>query len=353
LPQPGRVTTEISLEDQQVLRRAAEILGTTVHELPHKIPSALNEASENVLPTPASQPGTLAYAPAFQVASSQQADEDLFRNTDFSWPADFYSPMSGHGVPVSDTCFRLFEPAYDSSQMPHPPAFYPSHAQPQFQVDRDSAGWDSPLDVFASSQYASGDMQFPPQQGANSMNWNSAPGGNSLLESWLLNPDPASLRAFEPLLNDTAAINSDSYGTLTDARVSSSALASAPTGPPATGVHASKSNADNSGNNNLVLELATSDSLSGTEQGSSATEHSGSGTERGRSKGLSARPGSASASHESSRSPVPEPRAENWSRQPRRRGPFHDPVEREQTGLTRQLGACIRCRIQKARVSNT
>jgi len=38
------------------------------------------------------------------------------------------------------------------------------------------------------------------------------------------------------------------------------------------------------------------------------------------------------------------------TKKPGRRGPFQDPSEREQTGVTRRIGACIRCRVQKIRV---
>jgi hypothetical protein len=40
-------------------------------------------------------------------------------------------------------------------------------------------------------------------------------------------------------------------------------------------------------------------------------------------------------------------------RQPGRRGPFKCPKERELTGVTRRLGACVRCRMQKIRVHLT
>lgn len=42
--------------------------------------------------------------------------------------------------------------------------------------------------------------------------------------------------------------------------------------------------------------------------------------------------------------------AREISKQPGRRGPFKNPDERLQTGITRKLGACVRCRMQKIRV---
>jgi hypothetical protein len=41
----------------------------------------------------------------------------------------------------------------------------------------------------------------------------------------------------------------------------------------------------------------------------------------------------------------------NQKRPPARRGPFQDPVSREQTAQTRRIGSCIRCRMQRIRVS--
>lgn len=41
----------------------------------------------------------------------------------------------------------------------------------------------------------------------------------------------------------------------------------------------------------------------------------------------------------------------NQRRPPARRGPFQDPTQREQTAQTRRIGSCIRCRMQRIRVS--
>ena len=40
----------------------------------------------------------------------------------------------------------------------------------------------------------------------------------------------------------------------------------------------------------------------------------------------------------------------NQKRPPARRGPFQDPLSREQTAQTRRIGSCIRCRMQRIRV---
>ncbi|KAI0107583.1 hypothetical protein GGR51DRAFT_548432 [Nemania sp. FL0031] len=109
---------------------------------------------------------------------------------------------------------------------------------------------------------------------------------------------------------------------------------------PASGIPTSFDGIDISQNANRVPTPPTPGSASQTEYGSSGTE---------------GRRGSSSSTCEppkSPKSPMLELVAENWlkgPKGPRRRGPFVNPAEREQTGLTRQLGACIRCRIQKAR----
>lgn len=38
---------------------------------------------------------------------------------------------------------------------------------------------------------------------------------------------------------------------------------------------------------------------------------------------------------------------------PAKRGPFKDHVQRQQTAHTRKIGSCIRCRMQRIRVSDT
>ncbi|KAI1131699.1 hypothetical protein F5Y10DRAFT_43917 [Nemania abortiva] len=327
-------TTALSQEDHQVLLRAAEILGTSITDLPHEIPSALNRPPGNVVSMPSSQPGGSAYESPF--SATRQADTNHHVNSGLSFPTDFYDFLTQHGVGVSDNCFRLFEPASDYLHMSDPPAFDFGHTQPQFHRGHSNMNW-SLSDVSAPSQYSSSNIQPQPQERINGMNWNLTSGQDSIFESWLPSLGSTNSQAFESVLN------LDSAATAVKGRVFPSGTT--PMGVPVSGIPVSTNGVDT---NNTALAPITPGSASHTEYGSS-------GTERGSSCSESARRGSNSSGSElpkSPKSPLLELLAENWPREskgPRRRGPFSNPAEREQTGLTRQLGACIRCRIQKAR----
>ncbi|KAJ8130806.1 hypothetical protein O1611_g2822 [Lasiodiplodia mahajangana] len=328
----SHATKALSQEDQQVLRRAAEILSTSITDLPQKIPDALSQVPRNDSSMPPAQLDGSVYTSPFPAA--QQADTHHDMSSGLSPSTDFYTFLNQHGVGVSDNCFRLFEPAPGYLDMSDPASSSFNNTQPQFQQGVDNMNWDLSSDFSAPSQSNSNGLQLQLQGEIDSMNWNLVSGRDSAFESWLPSLGPTNHQA------SRSAVGLGSSSTSANGQAFS--LGSTQIGIPASGVPISINGVDISQKGTRFSTPTTPSGASHTEYGSSVTE---------------GRRGSNSSSCELFKSPSPNSpllvlMAENWLKEPkgpRRRGPYKDRDEREQTGLTRKLGACIRCRIQKAR----
>ncbi|KAI1326691.1 hypothetical protein F5Y16DRAFT_225394 [Xylariaceae sp. FL0255] len=320
-PTDERFIATLSHADRHTLLRAAEILGLgpSITGLPQVIPRALNR-----LPDGSPQSGT----PLFNTHLPAHRLPDLSSRIEF----DPSFPLDLAGIGVSDNCFRLFEPLSDVS------AFNFGSDGPQTEPGADDLSWNYSADIFASSHNSSNGMPFWLNHDAQSANPNLPSGHDRLIEPHLANFGLARSAACEAALNG-AALSVDN----TVAPPNTQPVVSDPFGNYhlAPGIPASLGN---------LPRDSHSPPLSPNPDDASGTLRDSSATERGSSSSMSGI--ERSNSHAIFKSPkpqTPELAPQSWPRKPKKRAPFQDRAEREQTRLTRKLGACIRCRIQKER----
>lgn len=312
-------TRNFSQDQLRTLYEAAAILGTSVSKLPQALTEAMGplhavaagepaeESPQNEGDTqPLTHPDSGSFALPDSHSSSQKYTSSLPRS---DW------------IGLSDNCWRSLEPFVGSQERPYdvcvpqgaastalnPWSIY--HAPSTFQTGSwaniDDSLWRSDDDVFYPNMSLDLGPSTHPLTSTEDSDHNSNPLGTISLP-WDTEVRP-----------DTSIMATDGKGTCE-----------------ATALHHSQ----------IPAAEDKSDSISShTEAGSISC------TEAGSDESLS---GQSTKPHNSPVRTLTSPAGvAEGPKKIGRRGPFRSSDERQQTGFTRRLGACIRCRLQKIRVS--